>query len=261
MSRDGHVAAASDGAVLSGLSIAVVEDDAELAAMIVDELRIAGAQAVALSSAEALYRRLLSQSFDLVVLDIGLPGEDGYSVAGYLRRVAPQTGIVMLTGRGGVGDMARGLREGADLFLVKPLDMDVLAAAVASVRRRLPAMAGTRAASAALASAASGPAPALPAGTDWRLSEDGWTLHAPGGHTLALSEAERGLLLQLFAHRGAPVSRETLIAGIAGAPWAFDPHRLEVMVHRLRVRVRTACQHALPVRAVRGRGYLLADPE
>lgn len=228
---------------LAEVRIAVVEDDPELRAIIVDELRHEGAQVFGFGSAEALYRHLLGTACELVVLDVGLPGEDGYSVARYLRQIVPHAGIVMLTGRGANTDMARGLTQGADLYLVKPLDVELLIAALANLRRRLqPAVA---------------PMAATTTAQDWRISDDGWTLFSPELRALALTEAERGLLKALFAQRGAPVDRDTLIAAVTDAPWDFDPHRLEVLVHRLRTRVTAATAATLPLRAVRGQGYLL----
>ncbi|WP_369979083.1 response regulator transcription factor [Xanthomonas bundabergensis] len=241
--QDPPAMTASQGLVLAGVRIAVVEDDAELRAIIVEELGHEGAQVLGFGSAEALYRHLLGDTCDLVVLDVGLPGEDGYSVARYLRQIAPQAGIVMLTGRGANTDMTRGLLQGADMYLVKPLDVELLIAALANLRRRLQPAAP----------------PQAPPVQDWRLSDDGWTLCSPAQRALALTEAERGLLRALFAQRGAPVDRDTLIAAVTDAPWDFDPHRLEVLVHRLRARVTAATDAALPLRAVRGQGYLLGD--
>ncbi|HDS0949338.1 TPA: response regulator transcription factor [Stenotrophomonas maltophilia] len=232
---------------LAGLSVWVVEDDAELRALMLDDLQWRGAQAVGLGSAEALYRQLATDRCDIVVLDVGLPGEDGYAVAAHLRQAA-RMGIVMLTGRGEARDMAHGLAQGADLYLVKPLDVDVLAAALQSLRRRLPA-AGEPAAGAVAA-----PAPAP--GAVWQLRDDGWTLVAPAGAQLALTAAERGLLGLLLDTPGLPVGREQLIAAVAEDPWDFDPHRLDVLVHRLRTRTRRDCAQDLPLRAVRGSGYL-----
>lgn len=248
-----HVTAAQDdrhGSVpttatrqLEGLHVWVVEDDPELLALLLDDLAWRGATVRGLGSAEALYRALLSGRCDIVVLDVGLPGEDGYAVASHLRASA-SIGIVMLTGRGDARDMARGLTQGADLYLVKPPEMDVLAAGLLSLRRRLP-----------LASAA-------PAATNdaprWRVSADGWTLHAPSAATLELTVMERGVLQLLFEAAGAAVTREALIAHITDTPWDFDPHRLDVLVHRLRARVRSATGVELPLRALRGQGYLLS---
>lgn len=233
---------------LRGLRVWVVEDDPELLALSVDDLRWRGAEVVGLDSAEALYRALAVGQCDIVVLDVGLPGEDGYTVARHLRSIA-DIGIVMLTGRGSSHEMAHGLALGADIYLVKPLDGDLLAAALASLRRRL-----------RLAPAPSAAAPAPAAAGSWQLQADGWNLRAPNGTVLALTSAERGFLRALLATPSVPVDREALISALTDEPWDFDPHRLEVLVHRLRARVRGATGATLPIRALRGTGYLwMAD--
>jgi DNA-binding response OmpR family regulator len=119
--------------------------------------------------------------------------------------------------------------------------MDVLAAGIASLRRRL---------SASDRGVPAGPAPR------WALVAGGWKLRTPDGVELSLGEAERVFLRMLFEQPGEPVERERLIAGMTESPADFDPHRLEVLLHRLRQRVRGASGHALPLRAVRGIGYL-----
>jgi DNA-binding response OmpR family regulator len=183
----------------------------------------------------------------VVVLDVGLPGEDGYSVAAHLRK-AGDMGIVMLTGRGSPADMARGLTLGVDLYLVKPLDLEVLAAGLLSLRRRLQAPAVAK------SSVASRPS----AGISWQLADDDWDLQAPNGRRLTLTESERAFLREIFSGSGSTIGREQLIAVLTDQPWNFDPHRLEVLVHRLRTRTRTATDATLPIRAVRGAGYRLA---
>lgn len=227
-------------ATLTPARIAVTEDDDELRELIVSELIERGFEASGFASAEALYRHLAVQACDIVLLDIGLPGEDGYAVARHLRQIA-SVGIVMLTARGRSDDMARGLSTGADLYLVKPVDMDVLAAGIASLRRRLSSPGQTE------------PVEAAPR---WSLVAGGWKLRTPDGVELGLSEAERVFLRMLFEQPGEPVERERLIAGLTESPADFDPHRLEVLLHRLRQRIRGASGHALPLRAVRGIGYL-----
>ena len=234
--------------LLGGLRIAVVEDDRALRTLLVTLLAARGAETIAMGSAEALYRHLLAHPCDIVLLDVGLPGEDGYSAVGHLRRYSA-VGIVMLTGRGAPAEMARGLSMGADLYLVKPLDPEVLVAGLASLRRRL----------AANTSPERDPLPVSP-GIAWQLQADGWRLCAPDGTGLDLGRAERAFLQPLFASPGQPVGREALIANLTDSPWDFDPHRLEVLAHRLRNRVRAATGFALPLRAPRGLGYLL-QPE
>jgi DNA-binding response OmpR family regulator len=225
--------------------VAVVEDEDELRDLLVDDLKAKGFVVTGVPSAESLYRHMSVQPVDVVVLDIGLPGESGLGVAAHLRQLS-SVGIIVLTARGEAKTMARALAEGADLFLSKPVDFDVLAAGIANLHRRLHAP--------VLAEAGAGVRKHLQA---WKLIEGGWTLQSPSGQTLALQEAERAFLQLLFAHPGKPVARETLIAALTDQPQEFDPHRLEVLLHRLRTRLKTRTELALPVRAVRGSGYLL----
>ncbi|WP_409476054.1 response regulator transcription factor [Stenotrophomonas sp. Y-13] len=245
MQVDRELAAAEAGARLDGIRIWVVEDDPEWRGMVVDELEYHGAEVRGIDSVEALYRELAVDRCDILVLDVGLPGEDGLSATGHLRRMDGM-GIVLVTGRSGTADMAHGLSVGADVYLPKPLELPVLVAALHSLHRRM-----------------SQSAPALAAAGEtvaaWSLRSDGWDLQAPSGKVLTLTVAERGFLRELFAAHGEAVERERLIAAVTDQPWDFDPHRLEVLVHRLRTRVRNATGAMLPVRALRGVGYLLAS--
>lgn len=225
--------------------IAVVEDENELRELIVDELNARGCNAVGLASAEALYRHMCVHALDIVVLDVGLPGEDGFAVASHLRQLT-SVGIIMLTGRGGKEIVVQGLAEGADLFLVKPVDYDVLAAAVGNLHRRL-------AAQSSLPPSRRRGSPAH----KWALSSGGWTLYGPDSKALALGSAERTVLMRLFERPGMPISRDELIEALTDQPWEFDPHRLDVLIHRLRGRVGNVFPEPLPLRAVRGVGYML----
>ncbi len=234
---------------LRGARIALVGDDAELHSVISAELQHEGAHCAGFGSAEALYRHLLEGlSCDVVLLDVMLPGDgDGYSVVDFLHRISPNIGIVMMGVGAEPGDIARGLSLGADLYLAKPLKIPVLVAMLGSLLRRLRVPPQTH---------ASVPARQIQA-MDWRLSSDGWTLVSPSLRSLALTEAERAVLRPLFADRGQIVDRDAIIAAITDRPWNFDSHRLEVLIHRLRARVVAAMGEKLPLRAVRGRGYLL----
>ncbi|MEL1265733.1 response regulator transcription factor [Pseudoxanthomonas putridarboris] len=228
---------------LSPPRVVVVEDEDELRELVVDDLRARGYAVVGLPSAEALYRHMSVHALDIVVLDIGLPGENGFGVAAHLRQLA-RVGIIMLTARGGGSAMAQGLAEGADLFLTKPVDYDVLAVAIANLHRRL-------AAGELPPGGQSEPARA------WSLSDNGWTLHGPDTRTLALSEAERTILVKLFEQPGEPIARTLLIEALTDQPWDFDPHRLDMLVHRLRARAGSVFAQPLPLRAIRGTGYVL----
>ena len=227
----------------SASRVAVVEDDDELRNLVVDDLGARGCAVVGLPSAEALYRHMSIHAVDVVVLDIGLPGESGFGVAAHLRQLS-QIGIIILTGRGGPATMKRCLAEGADVFLTKPVDYDVLAAAVSQLHQRLRSGAPVETERSA-------------ASPSWSLADGGWTLQRPCGGSLALSEGERSLLLALFQCPGKTVPRTQLIQALTPHPADFDPHRLDMLVHRLRARVSAAFSLSLPLRSVRGSGYVL----
>lgn len=226
------------------VQIVVVEDDAEFRSLLQDDLRERGFKVAAVPSAEALYRHMATQPCHIVVLDIGLPGEDGYSVAEHLQQ-SSAVRVLMLTGRESPKDMARGLNTGADMYLTKPVDFEVLAAAVGNLARRFDTVPAQNIDTA-------GPSPG------WALLAEGWTLQSPDGHRVPLREQERAFLQRLFASPAEPVPREALIEALTAEPWNFDAHRLEVLVHRLRARVKAVAECEPPVRAVRGVGYVFA---
>lgn len=226
--------------------VVLVEDDEALRNLLLSDLALRGLQVVGLPSAERLYRHLAVQSCDVVVLDVGLPGEDGYSATAHLRQLS-SVGIILLTARGGPSAMAKGLKHGADIFLTKPVDYDVLASSIVNLHARLSQH------------AARDPGREAKGGTIWSLTADDWTLRGPEGAELPLLEAERAFLRPLFKRAGQPVPREELIAALTDQPWDYDPHRLEVLLHRLRARVKAKFDRALPVRAIRGAGYLLVS--
>lgn len=229
--------------------VAVLDDDDVLRDdILVPGLAAHGFEVEGFARSVDLYRRLLGASFEAVVLDVGLPDEDGLSVARHLRK-GSSIGIVMLTGRGSVAERLQALGEAADAWLSKPVEVAVVAATVASLVRRMRMQQ---------------PAQAPASERRWRLGAEGWRLHAPSDRSVALSRSERRLLECLFAADGEPVSREQLIAELGESRHEFDPHRIEMLVHRLRRKVAGELGEALPLRSVRGSGYVLiardADP-
>ena len=225
--------------------IGVLEDDAQLReGIILPGLRYFGFDATGVGMAAELYRSMLLQPFDMVVLDIGVPDENGLSVLKHLRQISSQLGIIMLTANTATSDHVEALQRGADAFLNKPVNMEILAATLHGVGRRL----------------AMPSPPPVPAGTGkWRLDTDDWCLVTPDGHALPLTAPERCILRVLIARRGEPVSREALIAALTSDVYDFDPHRLEMMVHRLRRKAQDAARVPLPLITSRGQGYRFAS--
>lgn len=119
------------------LKIALIEDNDDLRDLLVRDISRAGYTVQAADCAEALDELAAKTTFDLLVLDLNLPGENGLSIAHRYKRANPGLHIIMLTARGREEDRVTGYESGADVYLTKPVSSAVLIAAIGSVARRL----------------------------------------------------------------------------------------------------------------------------
>jgi DNA-binding response OmpR family regulator len=200
------------------------------------------------ASAEAFYREALVDPPNIVLIDLGLPGEDGVSAIRHLRQL-PELGIIAVTARGAMRDRLEGMAAGADHYLVKPVELSELIAAITSLwRRQSPTAAAT-----ALVDKPT------EKGAGWRLDAVTSRMWSPDGRAVALTGNELTLLCRLAANAGELVDKrdlsQSLFPGEAGASY----HRVEVTVSRLRTKFK-AQGLALPLRVVFGRGMALIEP-
>lgn len=222
--------------------VVLLEDDAELRdGVLLPGLTGYGFTVVGVDTAAALYAMLRTDAADVVVVDVGLPDADGFSVAQAVRALLPGIGIVMLTGHGETSDQIRGLSQGADVYLVKPAQVDLLAATIRSLLRRLRGRA------------------APGADVRWHFDTRDWCLVSPAGRTVALSRTEQRIMRCFVSALGQLVTREQLVAAVAENVHDYDPHRIESLIYRLRKKVLRQCGEALPLTAVHGEGYVLED--
>lgn len=242
--------AASDAAptgmpegMAKGVPIALVEDNERLRTELAFHLSHAGYAVASLADAAALDAHLASQPCRLLILDLGLPDEDGLSICERLRRTRPDLGIVMLTARGMAHHRLAGLRGGADGYLVKPARTEELLLVIANLLRRLGPVT---------------PDFPLPAPA-WRLDARRLMAITPAGNALLLTRMESQLLQAL--RRSAPdaAGRRQLVEALGGNYLDFDEHRLEVAISRLRGKLARAWPHGPAIRTVRGVGYLLVQ--
>lgn len=223
----------------------IVEDDELLRDGLSAQLAQAGHRVTTAEDGAAALARLGAESFDGVVLDLGLPRVDGLSVLRQLRQTMPALPVLILTARDGIEDRVEGLNAGADDYLTKPFNRDELLARLQSMLRRasLPAF---------------GAAPARTPATANTLRVDpnlprAWL----GDDAIDLTQREWALLDLLVRHAGQVVSREDVV-GV----WQAEPgetggvasNALEVYVHRLR---RKLAGSTLNIRNIRGLGYIL----
>ncbi len=225
------------------ISVLLVEDDRDLCAEISAFLSGAGfSVCVAGTIREADAR--LARPYDLLVLDINLPDGDGLSFCRQARRYI-RSGIVMCTGRGERELRIASLRDGADAYLVKPVDPEELEATLLSVHRRLQGN---------LAPLASGMLP-----QPWYLDGERRLLTAPNGGTFLLNVGETRFLAALFADPERHARKDDLVALLAGDEPDYSAHRLEAMVSRLRSKAQSRCGLRLPVVSDYGRGYTFTE--
>ena len=217
--------------------IAVVEDDEDIRTNVCRFLEKSGMRPWGAESAEDFYVRLLTERADLVLVDLGLPGEDGLSL---VRRLAGQgVPVVVLTARGDLESRIAGLEAGALQYFVKPADMHELVAGIRSQLRR------------AGAHPVSG-AQVMP----WRLDQAAARLIAPNQRAIQLTSRELELLACLMAAKGGLVTKQTLLETMGTSDVEDGFHRIESQLTRLRRKTLDGTGTTLPVRAVFGKGLV-----
>ncbi len=220
--------------------LAVVEDDPGLLDDLVEFLELRGFAARGFGSAEAFFGAWPAEGFDLLLLDVALPGASGLDIAQRVRVQNPSAGgvgIVMLTALDANDDHLQGLDAGADAYLSKRSSLDVIEATCRSVLRRLD------------------PRGAGAAAEPWRLHAHRWQLHAPNGAALDVTQAEVVLLTALFEHPGEAVTREAVLERLGKRETLTGMRNLDNIASRLRRKVQAACGVELPVRPSYGKGY------
>ena len=235
--------------------IAVLDDEPDITQLIA---RYLGAQGFRVSQAHRgaeLMALMRNDTPALVLLDLGLPGEDGFAIARQLRE-HHRCGLVIVSGRGDAVDKVVGLEVGADDYVTKPFDLRELLARIKAVLRRL-----QPAAPAALPVAAA--APATQGG--FRFAQCTLDLAArsvvdAAGREVALTGGEFDLLVTLCRHAGRVLSRDFLLDATRGREAGPFDRTIDVQMSRLRRKLEASGEGASIIKSVRGAGYLLAVP-
>jgi DNA-binding response OmpR family regulator len=230
--------------------IAVVEDETSLRRDMVEYLRGCGFDAVGAKSGRELNDILAAKPVAVAVLDVNLPGEDGFTIAARLRET-PGIGVIMVTARGSTVDRVVGLEIGADAYMVKPVEMRELEAQVKSLLRRLEATPVLPAA----------PAAAPPADEEhWQLDSTDWALTSPAGVRVPLTSTEMKLATLLAAQARQPVSRDQISLALYNRRWDPQDRTIDTVVRRLRNKVEKAIGETPPLKSEHGVGYVFSAP-
>jgi DNA-binding response OmpR family regulator len=221
------------------MQILVVEDEPGMATLLKRTLQEDGHQVVLANDGKQGFEIARCTSFDVIVLDVMLPGMDGVSVARRLRECRDQTPVLMLTARDSPGDVVTGLDSGADDYLTKPFSIDVLLARLRAVSRR-----------------GAIPRPVCLEVADVKLDPASHRVSRAGA-TLPLTPREYRLLELLMRNHGRAVSRETILESVWGFDTDVTENTLEVFMRQLRLKVDT--REPKLIQTVRGFGYMMRE--
>ena len=231
----------------SEVHIAVLDDEVEITRLLANYLQSHGYRVSQTHNGGALVRLMNDDPPQLVLLDLGLPGEDGLSIARELRQKF-RAGLVIVTGRGDAVDKVVGLEVGADDYVTKPFDLRELLARIKAVLRRTLA------------------APPEPGSTEaspryrfagWDLDTGSRRLVDAEGREVPLTAGEFDLLAVFATHPGRVLSRDFLLEQTRGREAAPFDRTIDVQIGRLRKKVEVDVDDPRIIKSVRGAGYIL----
>jgi two-component system, OmpR family, response regulator len=220
-------------------TVIVVEDEADLRGMICTLLSMSGLDARGVGDAAGLDQAWAERPADILLLDVNLPGENGFLIAGRMRLKAP-VGIIMLTAREDTGDYVAGLESGADVYLVKPVELPRILAAIRALLRRL--------------------GRDKPNGTAWLFAVRTWTLTAPNGATVSLTATEFSIMDVLLASPDEPANSAEILKRLNKRESESSRRNLDAAISRLRRKVEKSAGVSLPVKSAHGIGYAFIAP-
>ena len=233
---------------MASAHIVVVEDEPAIRRGVVDALRASGYEVVEAADGASGLEEAVRRGVDLVLLDLLLPKLDGLAVLEKLRQIRPTLPVTILTARGTEDDRVRGLKMGADDYVIKPFSARELLARVEAVLRRAVdrplELRGARLGRAAI---------------DFERREIRWLRH----QRVELSETECAILSFLAAHRQRAVSRDELLTRVWGiGARGVETRTVDMHIVRLRSKLRHAAGKSAPeaIVTVRAQGYM-AGPE
>jgi two-component system response regulator QseB len=216
------------------MRVLLVEDDPMIGKSVQQGLRQDGHTVDWVRDARAAELALATTNYEMLLLDLGLPGKFGLELLAQLRRAAHRIPVLVITARDSVADRILGLDSGADDYLVKPFDLDELGARMRAVLRRHAGRAD----------------PVIALG-DLRMNPATHEL-TQNGQPIVLSAREFALLQALLEQPGVPLSRARLEERLYGWGEEVESNAIEVYIHSLRRKLGSEC-----IRNIRGVGYLV----
>lgn len=226
--------------------VILVEDDPDLRESIVEWMAMNHTPIAAVGSAAEFYQALPHNAFQVAVLDLNLPDQEGFVLAEYARANFSM-GVIILTARSGIDDKLKGYQSGADAYMVKPVDCRELAAVIRSVASRVTATAPTPPKTSA-----------APNAECWYISLTQWELSIGHGPALSLSQKELLLLELLAIQPGSAVPKRTILTRLYQRDDYHSSRSLDTLIRRFRAKVLNQIGLEIPLRTVHSVGYCFA---
>ena len=227
---------------MAATRVLIVDDDPSVREMLAEYLSAHGYEVAQAASGAAMRAELARAAPAVVLLDIGLPGEDGLTLARYLRE-SHDVGIIMVTGQGDVVDRVAGLEVGADDYIAKPFDPRELRARLKSVLRRLEKKDSSKSESRVGIGKCS-------------LDMKSRTLSDAKGKDIPITSMEFDLLKALVEHPNQVLSRDQLLTMTRNREWEPFDRSIDIRITRLRRKVEDDPGHPRIIKTVRGAGYM-----
>jgi DNA-binding response OmpR family regulator len=230
--------------------VLVIEDDRDIARLVELHLRDGGYSVTVVPDGKLGLRQALAKAYDLVILDLILPGMDGLEVCRHIRNRPEYTPILMLTAKSTDVDRILGLEMGADDYLTKPFNVRELLARVKALFRRVEAL---------RAKDSTAPQKAIRAG-DLTIDPEKRKV-AVQGKPVHLTAREFELLLEFSRHPGRVYSRAQLLDKVWGYSYQGYEHTVNSHINRLREKIERSPANPRYILTVRGVGYQFVEPE
>ena len=222
---------------MSAIRVLVTEDSSDLQVEVVDFLNLSGFYAEGANSIAVMREKLNAGGWHILLLDLNLPDGDGVSAAKWVRKHHGLTmGIIMVTARGQVDERIEGIRSGADAYLVKPVDLQELAAIISNLANRIPSQ-------------------PVNSSSGWQLDTQRFLLVTPKSQEAPLTAAECEILRALMHKPQMPQSREQLCRVLPPCGDEHHTRRLDSIISRLRTKIEQATGEELPLKTFRNKGY------
>ena len=232
--------------------VLIVDDDREVREMLAEYLASHGFEAETAGSGAEMRAALARGAPDVVLLDVRLPGEDGLTLARFLRE-RYDVGIVMVTAAGEVVDRIVGLEMGADDYIAKPFDLRELLARVKSVVRRV------QGAPRAAAPVPAAPPQRVPVGR-CQLDLRSRQLFGQDGVEVPITAMEFDLLKAFVDHPNQVLSRDRLLTLTRNREWEPFDRSIDIRITRVRRKIEEDPDNPRAIRTVRGAGYMYVPP-